>query len=129
MGMIVGVAEAGVPDHLKGRVGFMNHDLFEPQTVLADVYLFRMVLCNWCDNYAAKILKAQIPALRPGPEVFVQDACMPEPDAVPLWRERYLDEWKALLAMTDERFVLHQVFVPKNSLLTILEIHWEERDI
>jgi hypothetical protein len=28
-------------------------------------------------------------------------------------RERYIDEWKALLAAADERFVLHKVFVPK----------------
>ena len=39
-------------------------------------------------------------------------------------RERYLDEWKALLAAADERFVLHKVFVPENSLLGIIEVHW-----
>jgi hypothetical protein len=39
-------------------------------------------------------------------------------------RERYLDEWKALLAAADERFVLHRVFVPKDSLLGIIEVHW-----
>lgn len=40
-------------------------------------------------------------------------------------RERYLDEWKALLAAADERFVLHQVHVPKNAVLGVLEIHWD----
>jgi hypothetical protein len=40
-------------------------------------------------------------------------------------RERYLDEWKALLAAADERFILHKVFVPKDSLLGIIEVHWE----
>jgi hypothetical protein len=40
-------------------------------------------------------------------------------------RERYLDEWKALLAAADERFVLHQVFVPKDSLLGVIEVHWK----
>lgn len=40
-------------------------------------------------------------------------------------RERYLDEWKALLAAADERFVLHRVFEPKDSSLGILEIHWD----
>ena len=39
-------------------------------------------------------------------------------------RERYLDEWKALLAAADERFILHKVFVPENSLLGIIEVHW-----
>jgi hypothetical protein len=40
-------------------------------------------------------------------------------------RERYLDEWKALLAAADERFVLHKVFVPKDSLLGVIEVHWK----
>lgn len=40
-------------------------------------------------------------------------------------RERYLDEWKVLLAAADERFVLHQVYVPDESLLGILEVHWD----
>lgn len=40
-------------------------------------------------------------------------------------RERYLDEWKALLAAADKRFVLHRVHVPKDNLLGILEIHWD----
>lgn len=40
-------------------------------------------------------------------------------------RERYLDEWKALLAAADERFVLHRVYVPEQSLLGILEVHWD----
>jgi hypothetical protein len=40
-------------------------------------------------------------------------------------RERYLDERKALLAAADKRFVLHWVYVPKESLLGILEVHWD----
>lgn len=40
-------------------------------------------------------------------------------------RERYLDEWKALLAAADERFVLHQVYMPEDNLLGIIEVHWK----
>jgi hypothetical protein len=40
-------------------------------------------------------------------------------------RERYLDEWNALLAVADERFVLSQVFVPKEDLLGVIEVHWK----
>lgn len=40
-------------------------------------------------------------------------------------RERYLDEWKALLAAADKRFVLHKVHVPKQSLLGIIEVYWD----
>jgi hypothetical protein len=40
-------------------------------------------------------------------------------------RERYLDEWKALLAAADSRFVLSQVFVPQEDLLGVIEVHWK----
>ncbi|GAP92082.1 putative sterigmatocystin 8-O-methyltransferase [Rosellinia necatrix] len=141
--MVIEGAGSGVPSELKERVQFMKHELFEQQTVRADVYFFRMVIRNWGDKYAVGILKAQVPALRPGAKILIQDACMPEPDAIPLWRERvmravdlsvkcyfnsrerYLDEWKSLLAAADERFVLHQVFEPKDSLLSVLEVHWD----
>jgi O-methyltransferase domain len=81
-------AELGVPEELKGRIEFMTHELFEPQTVKAPVYFFRMVFRNLGDEYAVQALKAQIPVLRPGVKILLQDVCMPEPDAIPLWRER-----------------------------------------
>lgn len=43
-------------------------------------------------------------------------------------RERYLGEWKALLAAADDRFVLHQVHVPEHTVLAILEVHWDVSD-
>lgn len=86
--MIIQGAETEVPAQLKGRVEFEKHELFETQTVQADVYFFRMVFRNWGDKYAVKILKAHIPALRPGVKILIQDVCMPEPETIPLWRER-----------------------------------------
>lgn len=89
--MIIQGADSAVPDQLKERVQFMSHDLFASQTVQADVYFFRMILRSWGDKYAVNILKAQIPALKPGAKILIQDACMPEPDsASPLWRERVM---------------------------------------
>lgn len=86
--MIIEGAESDVPDQLKGRVEFMKHELFEPQTVQADVYFFRTVFRNLGDKYALQALKAQIPALRPGVKILIQDVCMSEQDTIPLWRER-----------------------------------------
>ena len=40
-------------------------------------------------------------------------------------RERYLDEWKGLLAAADDRFHLQRVIQPEGSLLVILEIVWD----
>jgi hypothetical protein len=84
-------ANSAVPDPLKDRVQFMPHDLFAPQTEQADIYFFRMILRTWGDQYAVKILQAQIPALRPGAKILIQDAILPGPDSTsPLWRERVL---------------------------------------
>lgn len=81
-------AELAVPEELKGRIEFMTHALFEPQTITASVYFFRMVFRTLSDQHAVQVLKAQIPVLRPGAKILLQDVCMPEPDAIPLWRER-----------------------------------------
>lgn len=86
--MIIKGAELEVPDKLKGRVEFQTHELFEPQTVQADVYFFRLALRSWNDTVAANILKAQIPALRKGTKILIQEVIMPEQDQMPLWHER-----------------------------------------
>jgi hypothetical protein len=160
---LVGV-NSTIPSELAGQIKFEEHELFAPQEAKADVYFFRMVFRGLGDAFATQALKAQVPALQPGAKILIQDVVMPEPETIPLWRdrfaryvtayrnglrsvealltdphrsvdlalecfsngrERYLDEWKALLAAADERFVLHQVFVPKDSLLGIIEVHWK----
>ncbi|KAI3317134.1 sterigmatocystin 8-O-methyltransferase [Xylariaceae sp. AK1471] len=143
MEMVVAGAEAGVPDELKRRIEFKPHELFEAQSVQADIYLFRLIFQVWTDKYAVQILKAQIPALQPGAKLLIQDLVMPEPSDIPLWRDRelrsmdlnagasfngrnrYLHEWKALLAAADERFCLQRVIAPGRSLLSTLEIVWD----
>ncbi|KAK4455245.1 S-adenosyl-L-methionine-dependent methyltransferase [Podospora aff. communis PSN243] len=136
-------AEAALPHNLKGRVTFREHDLFSEQTEPADVYYMRWILHNWSDKYCLQILRAQIPMLRKGTRVIIQEAVLPEPGQGSLWRERYhrmsdmtmasvfngkertVAEWKALLAEADKRFVLKGVTEPKGSALGILEVIWE----
>ncbi|PVI04128.1 S-adenosyl-L-methionine-dependent methyltransferase [Periconia macrospinosa] len=132
-----------VPAELKDRITFQEHELFAPQNETAPVYFFRLAFRGLGDQFAERILKAQIPALEPGAKLLIQDVVMPEHDVVPLWkertqrsvdmalqvfgngRERYLDEWKALLAAADKRFVLEKVHVPKDNLLGVLEVTWK----
>ncbi|PHH70096.1 hypothetical protein CDD82_7341 [Ophiocordyceps australis] len=140
--MMIAGAESSVPDTLKGRIEFQEHAFFEPQTVQADVYFFYQIFRNWGDKYAVKALKAQTPVLRPGAKILIYEECMSEQGAVPMWieriqrcvdmnlknffngRERYLDEWKALLAAADERLVLHRVHKRHDSWASVLEVHW-----
>lgn len=86
--MMIQGAEAAVPVELEKRVKFMQHELFAPQTVEAQIYFFRMVFRGLGDKYAVQVLKALVPVLRSGVKILIQDVCMPEPDAIPLWRER-----------------------------------------
>jgi hypothetical protein len=76
------------PPELATRVTFEEHELFAPQDAKADVYFFRMVFRSLGDNFAAQVLQAQIPALRPGVKILIQDVIMPEPEAIPLWKDR-----------------------------------------
>lgn len=64
----------GVPE----KIRFQVHDFFEEQPVHgADVYLLRMILHDWSDKYATKILRALVPALKPGAKVVINDRVIP----------------------------------------------------
>lgn len=85
---VVKDAEVNIPDNLKGRLTFMPHNFFQPQSVKADVYYFRWILHNWSDKYCMLLLRAQIPVLDRGAHIIVQDSILPEPGTIPLWREQ-----------------------------------------
>ncbi|KAJ4387226.1 hypothetical protein N0V93_007815 [Gnomoniopsis smithogilvyi] len=144
MGMNKEEAHAAVPAELKRRVNFMIHDMFETQTVVADVYLIRQVLHDWPDKYGVKVLRAQIPKLRKGSKILLNESLLPEKpgSSLPLWkerdlrsmdlgliatmngRERTLMEWKAIVYEADPRFVISNVFQSPDSMLAIIEIVW-----
>lgn len=90
MEKMVEEANANVSAELKDRFKFMVQDMFAPQSVEADVYFFRWVFHNWTDKYCALILKALIPALKPGARIIINETCMPEPGQISHWREKYL---------------------------------------
>lgn len=90
MDKVVENAEDEIPTESRAKVKFMAHDLFAPQTLQVDAYLFRWVLHNWSDKYCVMILQALIPALKAGAKIIIQETCMPKPGAIPLWREKDL---------------------------------------
>jgi hypothetical protein len=45
-----------------------------------------MVFRGLGDAFATQVLQAQIPALRQGVKILIQDVVMPEPEAIPLWK-------------------------------------------
>ncbi|KAI8951866.1 S-adenosyl-L-methionine-dependent methyltransferase [Xylaria longipes] len=63
---------------ITGRVRFEAHDFFQPQVVAADVFSLRLVLHNWTDKYAARIL------------VIIMDVYVKERGIFRLWKEKFV---------------------------------------
>lgn len=85
---VVSTAEKETPADLAGRVKFMTHDFFKEQPVSgADVYFFRWIFHNWSDKYCIEILRKQIPALKRGAKIVVNEYVLPEPGLLSKWHE------------------------------------------
>ena len=83
------IADAKTPAGLEQRVTFQAHDFFTEQPVKgADVYYFRWIFHDWADKYAAKILQALIPALKPGARIVINEYIVPDPGLIPLQMEK-----------------------------------------
>jgi len=79
-----------IPEHLKERITFQDHDMLTPQPVKdADVYFWRAVLHNHPDTVVLKSLQSLIPALKPGAEIIIQDFGLTEPGEGRLADESY----------------------------------------
>ncbi|KAI7788544.1 O-methyltransferase [Diaporthe eres] len=60
--------QVGVEREVASRVSFVPHDFFSAQPVKnAEVYFLRMILHNYSDKYAVKILHHLMPAMKKGP--------------------------------------------------------------
>ncbi|KID94226.1 sterigmatocystin 8-O-methyltransferase, partial [Metarhizium majus ARSEF 297] len=140
------VVENATSGDLRERVRFMAHNLFDAQTIPADVFFFRWIFHNWSDRYCMQILKAQLPALKKGARLVVQESFMPASGSVPQCkerdlramdlemaytfnsRERTLADWKALFREADPGFVFKSAIEPKGSAMGILEFEWDGAD-
>ena len=72
--MFLSRGKKALPEDLRERISFQAHNLFQMQSVDgADVYLLRLVLHDWSYKYSKKIIRALIPALKPGAKVVVND--------------------------------------------------------
>jgi chemotaxis methyl-accepting protein methylase len=89
-----------IPEHLKERITFQDHDMLTPQPVKdADVYFWRAVLHNHPDAVVLKSLQSLIPALKPGAKIIIQDFGLTEPGEGRLADESY------------ERLVIHPFYM------------------
>lgn len=82
-------APASLPAALKERVSFMTYNFLELQPVQgAEVYFFRAVFHNWPDDYCIKILRYQIPALRHGMHLIINESCLNGIESLPAFMQK-----------------------------------------
>ncbi|KAL3456400.1 O-methyltransferase-domain-containing protein [Aspergillus heterothallicus] len=134
---------ATLPEHLKHRIAYQAHDVFQKQPMHgADVYLLRHVLHNWPDTCAVRILRALVPALKPGAKIVVSERVLPRRHEVHYLEEREarhfdlhllavlnamersLDEWKELFRKADGRFEFTGVKRPNGAVASVIEVTW-----
>ena len=135
-------ATASLPADITSRITFQGHDFTRPQPMqAADVYLLRMILHDWPDDEAAKILRSIVAAMdKTKSRLLIMDTVLPKPGSVPVSverivrvrdltmlqafnsKERDLDDWKNLLAVTDPRLQLVHVVQPFGSAMSVLEV-------
>ncbi|KAI1171108.1 O-methyltransferase-domain-containing protein [Nemania sp. FL0916] len=132
-----------VPAHLKSRVKLEAHDIFDQQTLQADVYFFRWVFHGFPDKYAVQILHNLIPVLRKGARVVINDGVIPDPGTVP-WMEyrsircmdllgqavnntgeRSVDDWESMFKKADPRFKFLKAWKPPKSTMWFVEAEWQ----
>ncbi|KAI0405664.1 putative O-methyltransferase [Xylaria palmicola] len=125
-------------------IRYQAHDFFSPQPVAgADIYLFRWVFHDWPDHYVVRILRAQVPALRKGARILVNESLSPRPGSLPLTLERticFIDllmlttnnsrlrtmaEWQDIFSAADPRFGAVRRVSAGAAALAILEVVWE----
>lgn len=131
-----------VPEALQDRVQLTTHDFFTPQTVVAEVYFFRMIFHGFSDKYCVQILQALVPALRTGAKIVLNDGGLSEPGTSGYMeektmrsldllmqvtvnaREREEDDWKELLRLADSGYSFVKAWKPEKSRMWFVEAEW-----
>jgi hypothetical protein len=139
---VVSQAPSLLPDDLKDRINFVEHDFFTPQTMEPPAaFVLRYILHNWADKYATRILRNLIPAMRKGTKILIYEYVLEDGPVTDLSgrfgfqmdaimattfnaQERTAAEYERLLKGTDSRYVVEAVRRPEGSTMSIVEVGW-----
>ncbi|KAF7194993.1 Hps1-dma1 cluster O-methyltransferase [Pseudocercospora fuligena] len=136
----VRLGEKQLPDHLKGRVSFMEHDFFKPNPIQgASVYFFSRIIHDWNDEKSVVILKNVATAMDPKlSKIILCEKIMPaEPGKIPQYQEtfmrnldlammmmngaeRTMEQWKQLVDTADVGLRISDVVQPEGSLASLI---------
>lgn len=131
------------------NVSFQAHSFFEPQPLAgADVYFLRQIMHDWPRKEAIDILRALVPALKPGARVLISEYVVPAAEelsdpsqvldakliremdlqmmAVFNSKERTKSEFASLFSAADPRLRFQATYqVPEDRKSCIFEAVWE----
>jgi ubiquinone/menaquinone biosynthesis C-methylase UbiE len=122
MEKVVEEGRSTLAPELHGRIKFMAHDFFKPQEVSADAYLLRTILHNWSDKYCVAILRALVPALKPGAKILINEICLPKPGSMPAHLEaelRYDNRFLAFYCQSHAKSLTNLVVAPQCRLMDL----------
>lgn len=146
--MVRSVFEAECPGDLRDRVSFVEHDLYQPQSTQADIYMLKLILHDNSDTESAKILKALTPGLRPGNRVILieyigkVDEGEAKKEPLPLSvrqmgtatdlrmmaifnaKERPAESYRGIFHAADERFDVVNIKADPLSFIAVIEAVW-----
>lgn len=118
-----------LPPEFESSVSLTTHDFFNPQSVSADVYLYRWIFHNWSDAYAIKMLQALVPVMKPGAKVLINDGVLPEAGSVSLTEDKSirLVSFKIFFLVADQLILLTRGRTM--DLLQFVLVNGREREI
>lgn len=130
-----------LPTEIAERIDFQEHDFFLPQPVKdADVYLLRMILHDWAEEDAVKILKPLVEVMKEDSRIIIMDMVLPAPGGesrtleaalrqkdlmmrqVMNAREREVEDWYALVEKVDKSLRIAGIHRPEGSQHSIIEV-------
>lgn len=139
---IAKTSSAGVlssESEIASRISYMPHDFFQPQPVVdADVYLLRMIIHDWPDAEALKILLSLVTAMKPGARLLIMDTVLPQAGTIMTVeesrlrvrdltmmqvfnaKEREADDWEVLLKSAGLQ--IDNVNQPEGSVMSVMDV-------
>ena len=105
----------------------------------ADVYLLRMILHDWKDAEAVKILKQLVDAAKPDSRILIMDMVLPTPGSASRTleaalrqkdlamlhafnaQEREVEDWRSVLQKADPRLEIMAIRRPDGSQHSVIE--------
>lgn len=133
--------KAELPAELSSRFTFQAHDFFKLNPIeRADVYLLRLILHEWPDEDAVKILQNIAPRMAPNTRILINDSVVPPPGTMSPLQEKYirnsdmimmsmfnalertLEDWQCLIEKADPQLKMINVTTLDGGTLSLIEV-------